>query len=49
VFSWRIFGGISICLCFLFLFFPVSFWWHFVVFEKAAWRGRENKEVGDGC
>lgn len=29
--------------------FLVSFWWHFVVFEKAARRGRENKEVGDGC
>lgn len=33
----------------LFVCVLVSFWWHFVVFEKAARRGRENKEVGDGC
>ncbi len=44
-----VFLGAFQFVCFFFFFFLVSSWWHFVVFEKAARRGRENKEVGDGC
>jgi hypothetical protein len=40
------FPFVCVCVC---VFFWVSFWWHFVVLETAARRGREKKEVGDGC